>query len=79
MNEELLQRAVKEDLNGTLGPVLQMAMDPVKPSALDMIETAMRVNGRLGYTLFPDLYPKRLEAHFAQVYQAVAKNAMKNP
>lgn len=75
MNEQLLQKAVK-DTSDVLKPVLNASYSLRKLSSIELIEIATTVNSTLGYELFDDLYAPRLMSEFALVTRAVANNAI---
>lgn len=76
MRANLLERAVTEDLNETLAPVVRAAyrLEPV-PN-LELTQIALDINKKLGYELFEDLAYNRLLLDFERVAKAVQLNAL---
>lgn len=77
MQNNNLIKAVTEDLNGTLKPVLDAtySLDTIKP--YDIVGIAIEINQKLGYDLFDDLHYPRLVKDFPIVARAVQQNAIK--
>lgn len=77
MKEELLERAIKEDVS-KLKDVLRASYSLKALSKLEVLEIATKTNESLGYKLFNDLYYPRLVSEFSLVSRAVAKDAIEN-
>ena len=75
MNEQLLQKAIKNHTNA-LKPVMSASYSLKPLSAIELIEIAISTNKALGFDLFEDLYGPRLATEFALVTRAVANNAI---
>lgn len=77
MKNDYLIRAVKEDTNNVLAPVLDAAYKLEPLSRYELMDVAVQVNEKLGYDLFDDLHYPRLVRDFAMVARAVQRNAVK--
>lgn len=77
MQNNILIRAVTEDLNGTLKPVVEVAYSLESVAPYDLVGIAVETNQKLGYNLFEDLHYPRLVKDFAIVARAVQQNAIK--
>lgn len=76
MRADLLERAVTEDLNETLTPIVYAAYSLEPISNLKLTEIALDINKKLGYQLFEDLAYNRLMLDFQRVAKAVQVNAL---
>lgn len=76
MRADLLERAVTEDLNETLAPVVYAAYSLEPISNLKLTEIALDINKKLGYQLFEDLAYNRLMLDFQRVAKAIQVNAL---
>lgn len=76
MQNNILIKAVTEDLTGVLRPVTDVAyrLEPVAPYFV--VGVAVDINKKLGYDLFEDLHYPRLVKDFAMVARAVQQNAI---
>lgn len=78
MKAELLEKAVTEDRNELLKPIVDAAYKLEPMPSFEAVILAHDINKKLGYDLFTDLYYPRLIVDFSRVARAVQMNAYKN-